>query len=82
VKINLKLIKNVRKTKTSFWISQKTLEVDDIIIYLTKDGTGIEHELIELTLLIATVKVYPDIINYNWDICKSLFHQLTELALE
>lgn len=81
-KISLKLIKDFKKTKTSFWIDYETLKIDDITMHLSKNGIGAEHEFIELSLIITTVTAYPNIINYDWDICKSIFHQITELTLE
>jgi len=80
-KINLKLIKDFKKTKTSFWIDFETLKIDDITMHLSKKGIGAEHEFAELALIIATIKIHPSVINYDWDICKSLFHQVTELSL-
>jgi len=81
-KISLKLIKDFKKTKTSFWIDLETLKIDYITMHLSKNGIGTEHEFTELALIIATIKIHPSVINYDWNICKSIFHQVTKLALD
>jgi hypothetical protein len=50
-------------------------------IRLTSSGYGVEHELVELDIMTTVLKVYPEIINFDYDYCRSIFHYYTNESL-
>lgn len=80
--VTLFLVNNVKETKTIFCVNWDSYEIEDIKIYLTKEGTGILHELIELDLVRTTLQTENEIWKSDWEVCRTIFHFLTSLILE
>ena len=80
--IKLRLISNLKKTRTTFFINLTTLGIEDVIVYLTENGEGFVHEFIELTLLEAVLNTENTVMDYEWNYAKSLFHEITNFFLE
>jgi len=76
------LVNNVRETETRFYVDFDNYEIEDIKIFLTEDGTGIEHELMELDLVRAVLRTENNIWKSDWTSCKAIFHFYTSLILE
>jgi len=79
---NLFLIENTIKTESFFYINWDKTRIEDVRIFIDKDGYGIEHELVEMDLVINTLKTEPEIAEYDWDICCTIFHYITGLCVQ
>jgi len=66
------------KSHTYFTIIFKSFTIINIKIHIPSCGSGIIHELIELDLIAAVLKMEHDILDYEWVFCRNLFHYLTE----
>lgn len=81
-KITLILVDKEEDTLAKFFFNWETYELEDVRIFLTKEGNEVIHELIELNLIEIVMKTYKKIIDdYPWDFCRNLFHVITEWSL-
>jgi len=74
--IELLLTRYAVDTHTRFYINWDTLELEDIKILVTEGGFGVEHELLEMDLLITTLKTEPGVEFFNWNTCRTIFHNI------
>lgn len=75
--MKLILIDNIKKTASTFFFNHNTLEIEEIEIFLIESGEGVIHELIELDLIRAVLKIEKGVIDYDWEFYKNLLHVIT-----
>lgn len=81
-KITLISVNKEKDTLAKFLINWETYKLENVKIFLTNDGKGITHELVELTLIEVAINVEKKITDYYWDFCKNLFHVVADWSLE
>jgi len=81
-KITLFLVGSVRETCSWFFINWKKVELEDIRIFINEDGYGIEHEFVEMDLLITILRTEPKVAEYDWETCRIHFHEITDSVLD
>lgn len=81
-KITLVLTDKLENTIAKFFINWETDKLEDVRIFLTDDGTGVIHELIELNLIETALENNWKIVDYNWDFCRNIFHMMAIWSLE
>lgn len=77
-KIKLNKIKNPKKTGALITFDAKSMKIVKVVLYLAKNGYGIEHELNELDIIEIVLKICPEIIDFDWRICRSVFHGMAK----
>jgi len=73
-----KLTNSKKRTGASIIFEIKTMEIVEVIIHLIRSGYGVEHEINELDIIETVLKIHPDIVNFDWYACRSVFHQISK----
>lgn len=71
-----------KNTRANIFFNEEITKIINVEIYLISNGYGLEHELVELNILNTVLKQCPEIINFDYKYCKSLFHYYTNVSLE
>lgn len=74
MKLSLNRVGNKEETGALLTFNNKFTKLEDVQINVTESGYGIEHELIEIDILSAILKVHPEIVEFEWLHCRSIFH--------
>ena len=79
--LEFKGIEDVKKTGAVISLNNKLTKVTDAEIMITDSGYGLEHELVELDIMATVLKNCPEVINFDYEYCRSLFHYYTNQSL-
>lgn len=74
----LKLTNSKKRTGASIIFEIESMLISEIIIHLVRSGYGIEHEINEIDIIETVLKIHPDIVDFDWYRCRSVFHQISK----